>query len=90
MTARYRVKFSDQALKKLKKLDRPIATLIIGYITKNLENCEDPRRMGKPLQANHLEKWRYRAGDYRILAMILDHEIQIAVIEMGHRRDIYE
>ncbi|QDH21623.1 type II toxin-antitoxin system RelE family toxin [Saccharibacillus brassicae] len=85
----YTVRFSDAALKKLKKIDRYQAALLIGWIEKNLVNCSDPRSLGKALVANHRGKWRYRIGDYRILALIEDEEIIITIIDIGHRRDIY-
>ncbi|MCQ4086340.1 type II toxin-antitoxin system RelE/ParE family toxin [Saccharibacillus sp. JS10] len=86
----YTVRFSDLALKKLKKMDRFQASLLVGWIEKNLMNCSDPRAQGKALVANHKGKWRYRVGDYRILALIEDEEIVITVIDVGHRKDIYE
>jgi mRNA interferase RelE/StbE len=86
----YKVEFSDIALKKLKKLDKYQASLLLGYIEKNLVDCIDPRTIGKPLEANHKGKWRYRVGDYRILALIEDKKILITIIDIGHRRDIYK
>lgn len=86
----YKVEFADVALKKLKKLDKYQASLLMGYIKKNLLNCDDPRAIGKALVANHRGKWRYRVGDYRILALIEDERVLITVIDIGHRRDIYK
>lgn len=86
----YSVRFSEVALKKLKKMDRYQASLLVGWIEKNLVNCTDPRIQGKALVANHKGKWRYRVGDYRILAFIEDEEIVITIIDVGHRKDIYE
>lgn len=86
----YKVRFSDVALKKLKKMDRYQASLLIGWIEKNLVDCVDPKIHGKALVANQKGKWRYRVGDYRILALIEDEEILITIIDVGHRKDIYE
>lgn len=86
----YAVHFSDAALKKLKKMDRYQASLLIGWIEKNLQDTDDPRTQGKALVANHTGKWRYRVGDYRILALIEDEKIIITIIDSGHRKDIYE
>ncbi|WP_394120253.1 type II toxin-antitoxin system RelE/ParE family toxin [Planococcus donghaensis] len=85
----YTVRFSDAALKKLKKMDRYQASLLLGWIEKNLADCSDPRLHGKALVADHRGKWRYRVGDYRILALIEDEEITITIIDVGHRKDIY-
>lgn len=86
----YKVEFTRKALKELKKLDRHTAALILGWIRKNLENCEDPRQHGKALTANRTGEWRYRIGDYRLLAKIEDQKITILILNVGHRRDIYE
>ncbi|ALS77386.1 type II toxin-antitoxin system RelE/ParE family toxin [Planococcus sp. ANT_H30] len=86
----YAVHFSDVALKKLKKMDRYQASLLIGWIEKNLKDTDDPRIQGKAFVENHKGKWRYRVGDYRILALIEDEKIIITIIDVGHRKDIYE
>lgn len=87
---RYTVEYSQQAVKDLRKLDKYTASLILGWIEKNLVDCENPRQHGKGLTANRSGQWRYRVGDYRILADIQDERIVILVLEIGHRREIYE
>ena len=86
---RYTVEFTERALKDLKKLDRHTAALILGWVRKNLENCENPRQHGKGLPANKSGQWRYRVGDYRLLAEIEDNKIRILILNVGHRRDVY-
>ena len=73
----------------LKKLDRHTAALILGWVRKNLENCENPRQHGKALTADKSGQWRYRVGDYRLLALIEDDKIRILVLNVGHRREVY-
>ena len=85
----YEVVFAEKALKSLKKMDKHISSLIIGWIEKNLQGCTDPRQFGKGLAANRSGQWRYRVGDYRLLADIQDEKITILIINIGHRRDIY-
>ena len=87
---KYSVEYTRQAVKDLKKLDRPTAALILGWIEKNLVGCEDPRRHGKGLTANRSGQWRYRVGDYRILADIQEDKIIILVLGVGHRKEIYD
>ncbi len=86
---KYTVEFTDRALKDLKKLDRHTAALILGWIRKNLQNCENPRQHGKGLSANKSGQWRYRVGDYRLLATIEDNKIKILILCVGHRREVY-
>ena len=64
--------------------------MILGWIRKNLEGCKNPRQHGKGLTANKTGEWRYRIGDYRVLAEINDGKIIILVLNIGHRRDIYK
>jgi mRNA interferase RelE/StbE len=86
----YQVEFSHLALKQLKKMDKHTASMIISYIKKKLMNTENPRQYGKALKGNLNDKWRYRVGNYRILAKIQDDKVFIAIIEIGHRKDIYK
>jgi len=74
----------------MKKLDKHVAALIIGWIEKNLENCENPRVHGKGLVENKPGQWRYRIGDYRIICEIQDDKIIILVLDVGRRRSIYD
>ena len=86
----YKVLFTERAKKQLKKLDKHIAALIIGWLEKNIEGSENPRVHGKGLVENKSGQWRYRVGDYRIICEIQDAEVIVLVLEIGHRRDIYE
>ncbi|WP_455164113.1 type II toxin-antitoxin system RelE family toxin [Slackia exigua] len=86
----YRVEYTSAALKQLKKMDRFDARLIVSWIDKNLEGCEDPRVYGKGLTANHAGEWRYRVGSYRILCVIQDDRLVIEVFSVGHRSTVYE
>lgn len=87
---KYSVEYTKTALKQLKKMDKKIAAFILSYIEDKLLDCENPRSHGKALQANLNDKWRYRVGDYRILAKIEDDKVIITIVEVGHRRDIYQ
>lgn len=87
---KYKVVFSEVAKKQLKKLDKHICALILGWIEKNLEECENPRQHGKALIGDKSGQWRYRIGDYRIICEIIDEEIKILVLEVGHRKKVYE
>ena len=86
----YRVELSEQALKSYKKMDKQIATMIFAWISKHLDGCDNPRIHGKGLVADKKGIWRYRVGDYRLLAHIFDDRLVILVIDAGHQRDIYQ
>jgi len=86
----FRVRFSSQARKELKKMDIHVSSLILGWIRKNLEGCNDPRSLGKALTGDKSGAWRYRVGDYRIICEIHDEDIIILVLSVGHRREVYQ
>lgn len=73
----------------MKKLDKSVLIMIKAWIEKNLVGTDDPRRHGKGMTANRSGQWRYRVGDYRILADIQEDKLVILVINVGHRRNIY-
>lgn len=90
MNSGYQVEFERRAQKALKKMDKHQSLLIMGWIQKNLVNCTNPRQHGKGLVANHSGEWRYRIGDYRLIADINDETVTILLLEIGHRKDIYK
>lgn len=87
---KYQVVFTEKAKKQLKKLDKHISSLILGWLEKNIQNCENPRIHGKGLVENKSGQWRYRVGDYRIICEIQDNKVIILVLEIGHRKEIYK
>lgn len=87
---KYSVRYSKRAEKQIDKLNPSVRKTIFGWIEKNLVNCENPRLHGKGLTANRSGEWRYRVGNYRIIADIQDYELIILVIEVGHRKSVYD
>ena len=86
----YHVEYLKSVQKTLEKMDKYTKRILFEWIDKNLEGCQDPRVHGKPLSANRTGQWRYRVGDYRIIANIQDNKLVILVIAVGHRREIYK
>ena len=85
----YAVTYTDKAVKELQKMDRQIAAMIIGWIDKNLNGCENPRLHGKALTHTLKGYWRYRVGNYRLIADIQDSLLVIEIIRAGHRWEVY-
>ena len=73
----------------IKKMDSSTSKLIRTWIEKNLIDTENPRIKGKALTGDLKGLWRYRVGDYRILADIQDDKIVILILDIGHRSKIY-
>lgn len=85
----YEILTTEKFDKAIKKLDRQTQKIIQSWIEKNLVSCENPRVHGKGLTANRSGQWRYRVGDYRILADIQDSELILVLVDIGHRSRIY-
>lgn len=83
------LEFSKRADKQLSKMDLGIRRVIVAWLLKNIDGCDDPRVHGKSLTGNHSGKWRYRVGNYRILCEIRDDDLVVLAIEIGHRREVY-
>ena len=85
----YRVEYSPKALKDIHKFDPSVARLIVTWVRKNLEGCSNPHIHGHGLSGNLAGLWRYRVGDYRLIAEINDDRVVILMLEIGHRGKIY-
>ena len=85
----YRVKTTASFDKNFKKLDKSVQLIIAKWIKNHLMDCDNPRAFGKGLTADLSGYWRYRIGDYRLLAEILDDEMIIIAIDINHRSKVY-
>lgn len=86
----FNVRYEKEAQKALKKMDKFQAKIILNWIEKNLVGCNDPYQQGKGLTADKSGLWRYRVGNYRILADVSKEEITILILKIGHRKEIYK
>lgn len=86
----YQLVTTDRFDKAFKKLDRQTQKIIKAWIDKNLMQCIDPHIHGKGLTSNRSGQWRYRVGDYRILAEIQEERLVLVLIDIGHRSRIYK
>ena len=71
--------------KELNRLPDEIANRILARLA-GLETNPRPADV-KKLKGR--EAWRIRVGDYRLIYEIHDRVLQIIVITVGHRREIY-
>ncbi len=84
------LQFSKRADKQLAKMDPGVRRIILSWLLKNIDGCEDPRAHGKGLVSNRSGEWRYRIGDYRVLCEIRDKDLVVLAIEVGHRCEVYK
>ena len=86
----WRVEFLTEATRELRKLGSSAEKLILLYLRQRISVAEDPRRFGRPLTGDLKGLWRYRVGDYRIVASIEDDRFIVLVVTVGHRREVYD
>ncbi len=86
----WRIEFEDAALKELAKLDKPVARRILAFLRERVAQLEDPRSVGEALKGSKLgDFWKYRVGDYRVIAHIEDGALCVLVLKVGNRREVY-
>ncbi len=86
----WKIKLDEDAEKDLRKLDRQVAKRITKFLRERVSVLENPRSIGEALKGSKLgDFWKYRVGDYRIIASIEDDVVQIYVVRIGNRREIY-
>lgn len=83
------IEFVPAAAKELKKLGRNDAVRIIRTLEERIAPLEDPRSTGASLKGDHEGYWRWRIGDFRVVARIEDERVLILVVRVAHRREVY-
>lgn len=82
----YEIEIKPKAIKSLVKISEPFYSAIKKSIYSLSEN---PRPQGcKKLKGR--TGYRIRVGNYRIIYEIFDEILLIDVIDLGHRKDIYD
>ncbi|MEY2938466.1 MAG: hypothetical protein RL062_1055 [Bacteroidota bacterium] len=82
----YSVTLKKRAIKALEKINEPYYSSIKEAIYSLAVN---PRPTGcKRLKGR--DGYRIRVADYRIIYEIFDDVLLVDVIDLGHRKDIYE
>ena len=84
------IEFEKEAEKELRKLDKQAARRIVKFLRERIAPLDNPRSIGAPLTGSTLgDYWKYRVGDYRIIADIQDARVCVQVVRLGNRREIY-
>ncbi|MGD0520998.1 MAG: type II toxin-antitoxin system RelE/ParE family toxin [Terracidiphilus sp.] len=84
------IELDPRAKHELDQLDRQVARRIDRFLFERIAPLENPRSIGDALKGTEFgDLWKYRVGDYRIIASIEDKLIRILVVRIGHRRQVY-
>ena len=85
------VELDRAAVRDLRKLDRTAARRILAFLHGRVAALDDPRSIGEALEGSKLgEFWKYRVGDYRVIARIEDEVLRVLVVRIGNRRNVYQ
>jgi mRNA interferase RelE/StbE len=82
----YEIIFRSPAKRFLKKLDSNVQEEMLNKIEKLKNNPE----LGKPLVGNLSGLWKLRYDKYRIIYQIKKQELIILVLNIVHRKNIYD
>ena len=86
----WKVELSNLARKNLRLLDHQVSKRIMVFLLSKIAASANPRNFGCALQGSELgEFWRYRVGDYRVIAQILEDEVKILEVKIGNRKQVY-
>jgi mRNA interferase RelE/StbE len=84
----YNIRWHEEAINDLKKIDRQTQKKIIARIKEYLS--KDPSTLGKPLQGIFKGLYRYRYGSYRIVYAIDRESVIILILRIADRKNVYE
>ncbi|OHV23937.1 addiction module toxin RelE [Rhizobium leguminosarum bv. trifolii] len=86
----WRIEFHRAAERELEKLGHEAARRILRFLNDRVARLDDPRSIGEALKGSELgDFWKYRVGDYRVIASIDDGAVRILIVRIGNRRDVY-
>ncbi len=86
----WKVEFDSAAERDLDKLDPQTARRILAFLYGRITPLDNPRSIGEALKGSRLgDFWKYRVGDYRIIANIEDDALRVLVVRIGNRREVY-
>ena len=75
------IEFDEAAKKELAKIDRQVAKRLLDFLKQRVISLKDPRSVGQALKGSKLgEFWKYRVGDFRIIANIQDRKMIILIL----------
>jgi len=84
------IELDRAAVRDLSKLDQQTARRILAFLHGRVGVLDSPRSIGEALKGSRLgEFWKYRVGDYRVIARIEDGAVRVLVVRIGNRRHVY-
>ena len=85
----YAIEFLPSAKKELKKLDFVIQKQVKEKIILLATDPDKLKNNIKALKGEYSGKFRLRIGSYRVVFQIVEEQVVIIVIRIGHRKEVY-
>ncbi|SMH50341.1 type II toxin-antitoxin system RelE family toxin [Mesorhizobium australicum] len=85
----WQVRFERRAEKDLERLGSADRNRVARFINDRIAAREDPREIGEALHGPLGQYWKYRVGDFRVIASIEDAIVTVIVVRIGNRREVY-
>lgn len=82
----YQISITREASKTFRKLPPQVARRLKAAIQ---DLATDPRPPGSIQLVGGDGERRIRVGDYRVIYDVMDDELVILVLRLGHRREVY-
>jgi mRNA interferase RelE/StbE len=85
---KYAFRWRERAARQLQAIPQPAALTILRALT---PLGDDPRRPDANVRklSGYADRYRLRVGDYRVIYEVMDGQLVILVVGVGHRREIY-
>ena len=85
----YAIEFLPSAKKELKKLDFVVQKQLKEKIVLLASDPAKLKNNIKALKGEYSGKFRLRVGSYRVVFRIVEEQVVIIVIRIGHRKEVY-
>lgn len=85
----WRIRLDAKADKELGRLSSVDRQRILRFLRERVALLDNPRDLGEALAGTLSGYWKYRVGDYRVIAKIEDRQVTIFVVRIGNRREVY-
>ena len=85
---KYAFRWRERAVRQLRAIPQTAALTILGALT---PLGDDPRRPDADIKklAGYTDRYRLRVGDYRVIYEIVDEQLIILIVGIGHRREAH-
>jgi mRNA interferase RelE/StbE len=84
------IELGPRAKRQMGQLDPQVARRISRFLIERVAPLENPRGIGAALKGTEFgDLWKYRVGNYRIIASIEDKLVRILIVRIGSRREVH-